>query len=307
MALASLHKFVQLTLVLTALAVCGTAALAQSQASDMKPGSVLFYNKYTSNPTNPQAEDTQISITNTNATESASVHLFFVDGNTCTPADAFIVLTPSQTASFLASDFDPGTQGYIIAVAVGSSGGVSGPTQFNFLIGDLLIRESSGHLAGLAAVSFRKNTGGATNNGDGTATLNFGVDYDPMPSTVAVSSFNSQTTHSTLLAIYSPTNNLIMGTAFDITVSTLVFDDQERSYSTSFRIRCYNQIPLGSLRVLSNGLNSIVPAGRTGWVRMTGSGVPLLGAVLTKGSIFNGAHNFHTLATTSYSITVPAF
>ena len=41
MALASLRKLVQLTIVLTALALCGASALAQgSEPSDMKPGSV---------------------------------------------------------------------------------------------------------------------------------------------------------------------------------------------------------------------------------------------------------------------------
>ncbi len=78
MALASLRQFVQLTLVLTVLALCSASALAQgSEPNDMKPGSILFFNKYTSNPTNPQAQDTQISITNTNQTLSASVHMFF--------------------------------------------------------------------------------------------------------------------------------------------------------------------------------------------------------------------------------------
>lgn len=310
MALASLRKFIQLTLALTALAVCGTAALAQcvSDPNDMRPGSVLFYNKYTSNPTNPQAEDTQISITNTNTTQNASVHLFFIDGNSCTPADAFIILTPNQTASFMASDFDPGTQGYIVAVSVGvNGGGVSGPNQFNFLVGDLLIRESSGHLAALSAVGIRRNTGGVSNNGNGTATLSFGGDYDPLPATVAISSFNSQVTHSTLLAIYSPSDNLLFGSSTEVSVAALVFDDQEKLYSTTFRIRCYNQIPLNSLRVLSQGLNSIIPAGRTGWMRMNAGGLPLLGAVLTKGGIFNGGHNLHHLSTTGFSMTVPAF
>ncbi len=307
MAQASLRKFVQLTLVLTALALCRASTLAQiSDPSDLKPGSVLFFNKYTSNPTNPQAQDTQISITNTNQTQSASVHLFFVDGSSCTPADAFIILTPNQTASFMASDFDPGVQGYIVAVAVGSNGGVSGPIQFNFLLGDLLIRESSGHLANLAAVSIRKNLMTIPNNGNGTATLDFGGDYDRLPSTVAVSTFNSQVTHSTILAIYSPSDNLIMGNANDVSIAVLVFDDQEKVYSTSFHILCYNQVPLNSLRV-SQGLNVVVPAGRTGWLRMNAGGLPLLGAVLTKGGIFNGAHNFHQLATTSFFITVPAF
>ncbi len=39
-----------------------------------------------------------------------------------------------------------------------------------------------------------------------------------------------------------------------------VFDDQEKVYSTSFRIHCYNQVAVNSLRV-SQGLNNIVPAG----------------------------------------------
>ena len=93
----------------------------------------------------------------------------------------------------------------------------------------------------------------------------------------------------------------------DISVAVLVFDDQEKVYSTSFHIRCYNQVPLSTLRVLSQGLNSIVPAGRTGWMRMNAGGLPLLGAVLTKGGIFNGAHNLHQLALTNYSILVPSF
>lgn len=303
MALASLRKFIQQTLVLTALALCAASALAQgSEPNDMKPGSILFFNKYTSNPTNPQAADTQISITNTNQTQSASVHLFFVDGNSCTPADAFIVLTPNQTASFMASDFDPGTQGYIVAVAVG----IGGPMQFNFLVGDLLIRESSGHLANLAAVSISRHSPGVPTT-NGTASLDFnGTDYDRLPSTVAVSTFNSQVTHSTILAIYSPTDNLIFGSANEVSVAALVFDDQEKVYSTSFRIRCYNQIALSSLRV-SQGLSNVVPAGRTGWMRMNAGGLPLLGAVLTKGGIFNGAHNFQQLALTSFSIIVPSF
>jgi len=41
------------------------------------------------------------------------VHLFFVDGATCSIADSLVCLTPNQTASFLASDIDPGTTGYI--------------------------------------------------------------------------------------------------------------------------------------------------------------------------------------------------
>jgi hypothetical protein len=62
--------------------------------------------------------DSQISLTNTNPVNPAYVHLFFVDGSSCTVADQIVTLTQNQTISFLASDFDPGVTGYLIAVAV---------------------------------------------------------------------------------------------------------------------------------------------------------------------------------------------
>ncbi len=42
-------------------------------------------------------------------------------------------------------------------------------------------------------------------------------------------------------------------------------------------------------------------------MRLNAGGLPLLGAVLTKGGIFNGAHNFQQLALTSFTIVVPSF
>jgi hypothetical protein len=310
MALSLLPKLLRLTLAFGALALCSASALAQaslfSQPHDQKPGSILFYNKYTSNPNSPQSQDTQINITNTNQTRSIDVHLFFIDGSTCTPADAFLTLTPNQTGSFLASDFDPGVQGYIVAVAVHGSA----PALFNYLVGDLLIRESSGFLANLPAVSFsRLCADDVTPNGDGTASLNFnGIDYDRMPASVAVSSFNSQVTHSTNLAIYSPSDDLITGNSNTLSIFAVIYDDHEKPFSASFRINCFTQMPLSSIRVLQGGLNNVVPAGRTGWIRLSASGHPLLGAVLTRGPVFNGGHNFHHLTfLDSYTILIPSF
>src|SRR5215813_3272597 len=111
----------------------GTALSATSEASDQKAGSLLYYNAYTSDPATPNTSDTRINITNTNSQSSVAVHLFFVNGANCQVADSFICLTENQTASFLASDLDPGTTGYIVAVANFTNGL---PRQFNFLIGD---------------------------------------------------------------------------------------------------------------------------------------------------------------------------
>lgn len=308
-----LRKLTQLTFALSLLIVCGASAMAQvAQPNDMKPGSILFYNIYTSNPSNPQGQDTQINITNTNSSASVMVHLFFIDGSTCTPADGFVSLTPNQTGYFLASDFDPGVTGYIVAVA--ESGG--GPSQFNYLTGDLLLRQNNGQLANLSAVSIAKLSPGAVvPNGDGTASLKFdGVDYEQLPGVVAISTFNSPITYNTTLVLYSPSADLIVGSTDTFPIAALIFDDHEKAFSVSFRIGCFNQISLASLRVLQ-GLSNIVPVGRTGWMRM-GSGswgiraaaIPLLGAVLTKGAPFNGGHNLHQLALAgSYTITIPSF
>ena len=122
--------------------------------NDQKPGSILIYNVYTSSSTSPATENTRISITN--ASERAiSIHLFFVDGNTCSPADSIICLTARQTSSFRASDFDPGTMGYVVAVAIDENGC---PTIHNALIGDVYVKFSSGHEANLAAESIAART-----------------------------------------------------------------------------------------------------------------------------------------------------
>src|SRR5207247_1481906 len=109
----------------------GTPIPATSPISDEKAGSVLFYNQYISNPTNPASENTRINITNTNPTATAFIHLFFVDGMSCAVADNLLCLTANQTTSFLTSDIDPGVQGYIIAIAVDGASGL--PTKFDFL------------------------------------------------------------------------------------------------------------------------------------------------------------------------------
>jgi hypothetical protein len=299
-------------LTIGALGVLNATALAQfpagtSHLSDIKPGSVLFYNRYTSNPSNPQQGDTQINITNTSQNLDVTLHLFLVDGSTCSVADSFVSLTPNQTASFLMSDYDPGIQGYMVAVAV--DGGA--PTQFNFLVGDEYIRETDGRQYNLPAVAVAKRSAGAVEAGvEGTAGLVFnGTDYEQLPASLALSSFNSQATDNTQVHLYSPGPNLIIGGApSTASIFTLVYDDTERVFSTTTRFVCYGSFNLSSLRVAGGNLNTVVPAGRTGWIRFNGGGRPILGAVVQRGNVFQGGHNLHTLTTlSSYTINIPSF
>src|SRR5437762_1622349 len=91
------RKFTQMFLALAALVVLSLSALAAdpgitptpavNSVNDQRAGSVLIYNLYSSSSTNPAAENTRINITNTSDTSSVFVHLFFVDGKTCSVAD----------------------------------------------------------------------------------------------------------------------------------------------------------------------------------------------------------------------------
>jgi len=312
MAKYSFRLFTLFALVMVALGVMNTTTLAQypvgnSHLSDIKPGSVLFYNRYTSNPANPQQGDTQINITNTSQNLDASLHLFLVDASTCSVADSFVSLTPNQTASFLTSEFDPGVQGYIVAVAV--DGGL--PTQHNFLVGDEYIRETDGRQYNLPAVSVaRRSSDSVEPSGEGVASLVFnGVEYEQLPASLALSSFNSQTTDNTQVHIYAPSANLIVGAApSTASIFTLVYDDTERVFSTTTRFVCYGSFTLSSLRIAGGSLNTLVPSGRTGWVRFNGGGRPLLGAVVQRGNVFQGGHNLHALSTlSSFTINIPSF
>lgn len=307
------RRLINFVLITAALTLLSTAAFAQgypignSHVSDMKPGSVLFFNRYSSNPSNAQQGDTQINITNVSQSVSASVHLFLVDGSTCSIADSFIGLTPNQTASFLVSDFDPGIQGYLVAVAV--DGG--GPTQFNSLIGTEFIRETDGRTGFLQAISIAKRSTGSVEPeaATGLTKLNFnGTEYEQLPTSLGLSTFNSQTTDSTNLVIYSPSSDLTIGAVTSTPVFSLLYNDAEIALSSSFTINCYRYESLTSLFNRGGGINRHVPSGRTGWIRMTASGRPILGSIISKGPIFTGAHNLHALSLlSSYSITVPSF
>lgn len=278
--------------------------LRNTAPSDQKAGSILFFAKYTSDTVDPQREDTQINITNTDVTADIDVHLYLVDGSTCAVADSQITLSPNQTSSFLASDLDPGVVGYLIAVA--NYEGV--PTWFNHLIGDAYIHDLDGQLGMLPAMAVgRVSHDDVRVSINDTADLVFdGNQYERLPRVVALSSFISQVTHNTTLAVFVPTPNLVTGSNTASTIFTLLYDDTERVRSTSFVTRCYRRVPLSDLRVI-DGLNNFVKAGRTGWIKlMTAAEQPLLGAAFTRGPLFNGALNFRSLSLLqSYTITVP--
>ncbi len=294
----------------------GAPPPAAAAVSDQKPGSVLFYNLYTSNVADLTRQNTRINLTNTDPARSVAVHLFFVDGSTCTPADSYVCLTPNQTLSFLASDVDPGTTGYIVAVASDKDTGC--PVNFNFLIGDEFVKLSSGHQANLTAESFVALAGGlplcdATSI---TATLNFdGMSYNQVPRVLAVDNFPSPADgNNTLLVLNRIGGDLSSGASTIGSLFGVLYDEAEQPLSftlSSNTCQLRGSLNNSFLRTTQR-LETVISAGRTGWLRLWGvNDIGLLGSVINLNASagvnnFSQGHNLHKLTfTASASLTIP--
>jgi len=308
-----------LTTVSNGLSVPGTPLPETSQLSDQKPGSLLIYPVYSSDATNPNRENTRISLTNADGAKAVCAHLFFVDGNSCSVADSILCLTPNQTASFLMSDLDPGTTGYVVAVAINDHGC---PIAYNKLLGDEYVKFSSGHQANLGAESYAALYSGVLPGCDDrvmTAALNLdGVQYNLTGKVLAGSNVGSFADgNSPLLVLTRTGGNLATGASSLGSLFGLFYDDTESALSF--------QIAAGTCqlkRTISNDfprtaprLNQFIPAGRSGWFKvwMTGGG-GMVGAILNANpnagsgaGAFTGGHTLHKLTLTSDSFTIPVF
>jgi uncharacterized repeat protein (TIGR01451 family) len=293
---------------------------ALAEGSDQKGGAVLVYNFYSSSATTPNSQNTRISLTNTNPGETISVHLFFVDGASCSVADSYVCLTPNQTTSFQMSDLDPGTTGYIVAIAVNCETGC--PSAANCLIGDAYIKLNTGHAANLSAEAFaalQLNPAGCDINST-TAQLNFdGVSYNRLPRVLAADNLPSRADgNDTLLVVNRIGGNLGLGTNTLGSLFGLLYNDIENAYSFTFSGACQfrsslsNNFPRTAPR-----FETAIPSGRSGWMKLSAANDTggLLGATINfnpnstaSANAFNQGHNLHHLTlTTSGSLIVPVF
>ncbi len=296
-------SFVDLALGMT------TAALRQS---DQKPGSVLFYQRYLSTIGASNGNNTTISITNTSLTTSGKVRLFFISAADCSSFEQAICLAAQQTTTFKMSDFDPGTTGYCVAVACDAQGN---PTQFNWLIGNAQLRQTSPlngqfYDASLSAIAVAKVTSGAVAATNNAAEMAFDNKmYDSLPAQLAADNVPSQGTNAsngnaTILSLYRPVANLAGG-ASNTAVAFTLNNSTGQSTTTTQSIGCYNDLRLSVLR-LTPTLATILPAGKTGWVRISATdNGPLLGAQFNSGQYASGASLRAVTYALDYRISIP--
>lgn len=319
------HKLTHILLALAALVACFSTTWAQAvpNAGNMdripsteKPGSLLYYDIYTSKVGDP-TQNTRLNMTNTHPTRPVNVHLFFVRKSDCTIADTYLCLTANQTVSFLASEYDPDETGFLFAVATLADGR---PMNHNYLIGDLYVKSTFGTTsyfqANLGAMAFSARQlyngngvagvpgpfvawpdGAASGTFDGgnRAALAYGdyrdendltvnhALYDPIPNRLALDNIQSPVDGNNTLLLTHSTQGRVDQAGGIGTVIGLLYNDAEKgfSYQTSFptclEVRLLND---STIRV-PNGYSKVIPSGRSGWMTIQSAtnvaGIPNLG------------------------------
>jgi hypothetical protein len=211
-----------------------------SEVSDQKLGSVLIFKAFTSSAASPDLANTQFSIVNSSQTSPVFLHLFLIDGRDCSVADTFICLTPCEIVCFFASDIDPGTTGYAVAVAVDSSGC---PVSHNFLTGSCRVRfPAVGGVvreADLGAEAFARIVALECDPTSPTAVIAFdGVSYNRAARVLLAEPLLSTADASQLLIVDRVGGNLVTGVANIGPLFGIICDDAENKFSTTFTAGC---------------------------------------------------------------------
>ncbi len=286
----------------------------RSAAGSTKPGSVLFFHKFTSDIERPNDVNTLIKLTNTSPRDSVNVRIFFVYG--CVVEDRIFSLVANQSRVLVASKEAPGKTGYAVAVAVNSQGL---PAQFNWLIGNASLRDGRGHEAGYNAFAVAKRTAGPAplNANARSADIIFnGIAYDRLPKTAAIDHLQNQDpvyepSANTDIALFSPLTDLSGLTPNLYKVTATAFDFNGLAFPQELNIACGLNANAKEIWTASP-FNTIIAADRHGWATFSAKGetnpLPILGLSLTDG-VKDPKHSAGVMQTLewldSFAITVP--
>jgi len=276
-------------------------------ASEMKAGSVLIYPRFTSGIYG----SSRINITNTHPTQKARVRVFFT-GLIDTPGvvETVISVLPNQSLSFDPGESAPNQKGWVIATVIDNA---AKPLNFNYLIGSAQVREQNGQPAGYNAIAIAKNSAGSVpgNPGNQTADLIFNdVEYDRLPSTLAINGVASQVDNTTTLGYFRPPASLLEAPNTRGSVQVTVHDEL-LGQATATIGGIETRLGLIRTSILSPPIVSSILKGSRGWLKMT-PGSPIFPWINNKAEAaflaeltssfwlggFNGGQSFHVLAVT---------
>ena len=273
--------------------------------SDQKAGSLLVFPYY--NSKSADSRDTQIMLSNTGDQE-VFVHLFFIDGATCGQADQLTCLTPNASLTIKTSEYDPETTGWLMAVAVDSTGK---PVQNNVLIGNAFVKDGA-YVDNYGAESFWANSKvlGTMNMTNMTATLFFdGGSYDAMPNQFVAEIQSPLSVAGQRIVTVGMSGDLTQsGLSGAAQVGTgLAFNGEEKaaSFASFISGRCQaSSIITNTTPRVPGALGGLIPKGSVGTLKFgTGGGVGLIMTPNT--NKWSGIRGLHKVGLTATTITIP--
>jgi hypothetical protein len=311
------------------LAIAAEKSVVMNPAvSDQKAGSLLVFPYYNSASDGSFSKaDTLITISNVcnGAATSAGVpnysylHLFFINGQNCSPADTFVCLTPNGSVQLKASDYDPTITGYLIAVAVNSSGA---PIENNCFIGSAFVRDdTAGIVDSYGAEAFRSYLGFGKGGpipapvSGGNASINFnGVDYDLAPTQFSAQ-VQDPAVADEFIALAALNGNL--GTKLDDAKQTgtgLLYraDETPASFPPLIGAGCQSLTAVGAnLRIVPVNINTFLKDSY-GYLKFSTS--PAVGLLISRQGAanqsvnrFSGIRALHKTQVSSATLTAPCF
>lgn len=238
-----------------------------------RPGSLLIWPYYTSSVARNDV-DTRINLINFDDRFSAFVHLFFVDGVTCSIADRFICLTPNQRVSFLARDEDPGVRGFAIGVVVDGNG----CPRLGVVYGDAFVR--NGELIGAyQATHFARLREVRCDPNDPSFVLNLdGVDYSKAFGAVILPTLVNPLNGSATTVLVRVGGDLHSSIGSIGTLFGILYNDVETAVSYTLNGGCQYLFVFGQPdpRTIPR-FNVFIPPGTTGWSKLWSVSAPQRG------------------------------
>lgn len=231
-------------------AILVASSVATAADAPQARSALLFPNFYVGD-----GEGTLICVTNTNTDTSycdesdyragdIMLHYIYIDGTDWSEFDRFEFLTPADTLCVLADAHNVDqNDGALLVLAVDPE--TNEPVTFEYLVGSAIMVDSDINVmysytpVGISGVPTSNDgcdlaeTDGA---GDGDSAADFdGVEYGMLPNQVIIPSFiEEKGMFSNELALFTTA-----GGYYDVEVNWLFYNNNERAYSRSQRIRCY--------------------------------------------------------------------